>query len=148
MYFLLDMVDFHCYVSLPEGNHRGSYKGEGLSSAEAGSPVFLINKCWRFNDIQGKLMYNLPEVWQFAPEKLPGPNRKGSSSNHPFSGVYVKLRGCNIYIYISTWNLFVLFFGKLEPSKRRSKNSNQKTARVSHTDRRRGMTVYLLAKCS
>ena len=33
----------------------------------------------------------------FPPEKLPGPNRKGSSSNHHFSGAFaVKLQGISI----------------------------------------------------
>ena len=41
-----------------------------------------------------------------APEKLPGPNRKGSSSNHHFWRGYVKLLG-GIYIYIS----HILFVG-------------------------------------
>ena len=39
-----------------------------------------------------------PEVYQFAPEKLPKPKRKGSSSNHPiFRGkLAVKFRGCTL----------------------------------------------------
>ena len=34
-----------------------------------------------------------PEVEQFAPEKLPKPNRKGSSSNHHFSGAMLNFGG-------------------------------------------------------
>ena len=45
---------------------------------------------------------------EFTPEKLPKPNRKGSSSNHHFSGVFaVKLRGCNKTFHQNGWEVFV-----------------------------------------
>ena len=49
---------------------------------------------WIFHPYLGRFPLWLPP----APEKLPGPNRKGSSDNHHFSGaIYVKLRGGNIF---------------------------------------------------
>ena len=50
-------------------------------------------------------MYSL-EISQFAPEKsenVPGPKKKGSSSNYHFAGAMLNFGG-DIYIYIYTWN--------------------------------------------
>ena len=47
-----------------------------------------------------------PEVEQLAPEKLPGPNRKGSSSNHHFSGAVFNFRGvymCFMFFFTPIW---------------------------------------------
>ena len=44
---------------------------------------------------------------RFPPEKLPGPNRKGSSSNHHFSGAFaVKLQGISISLPSSRLIIF------------------------------------------
>jgi len=35
-----------------------------------------------------------------APENWPGPKRKGSSSNHPFSGARMLVSGSGTYIFV------------------------------------------------
>ena len=41
-----------------------------------------------------------PRTNMFAPVNWPKPKRKGSYSNHPFSGVMLVLGGVYMYIYI------------------------------------------------
>ena len=51
-----------------------------------------------FEKIYPSIKVYPPEVSQFAPEKWPKPNRKGSSSNHPFfRGELLNFRGVPVF---------------------------------------------------
>ena len=98
---------FRWYLSHNDGTERNRRNHEPLQACcDLMMQVLQLGEggdLWFFEEVFCSTNGYLPEVWQLAPEKLLGPNRKVVFLSHHFSGVYVKLRGC------SWW------FGGLDP---------------------------------
>ena len=98
---------FRWYLSHNDGTERNRRNHEPLQACcDLMMQVLQLGEggdLWFLEEVFCSTNGYLPEVWQLAPEKLLGPNRKVVFLSHHFSGVYVKLWGCN-------W-----WFGGLDP---------------------------------